>query len=126
MENKSKYPIGGYAPGYYACRCVKCKTEFTGDKRAVHCEPCAIKMGEEEPKLYSQDDEFGLLPKQETLREFIEEELDGYDEIDFSTYERFIELGVKWKQEQICNSEVLQKIRASKSDAEARRIIRTS
>lgn len=33
--------------------------------------------------------------------------------------------GAKWQQEQICNSEVIQKIRASKSDAEARRIIRT-
>lgn len=36
----------------------------------------------------------------------------------------FVE-GAKWHQEQICNSEVIQKIRASKSDAEARRIIRT-
>ena len=33
--------------------------------------------------------------------------------------------GAKWQQERICNSEVLQIIRASKSDAEARRIIRT-
>ena len=38
--------------------------------------------------------------KQETLEEFIKIELDGYDEIDFSTYERFIELGAKWQQEQ--------------------------
>jgi hypothetical protein len=35
----------------------------------------------------------------ETLEEFIKIELDGYDEIDFSTYERFIELGAKWQQE---------------------------
>ena len=35
----------------------------------------------------------------ETLEEFIKIELDGYDEIDFSTYERFIELGAKWYQE---------------------------
>lgn len=41
MENK--YPIGGYAPGNYTCNCVTCKTQFTGDKRAVQCEPCAIK-----------------------------------------------------------------------------------
>jgi hypothetical protein len=33
--------------------------------------------------------------------------------------------GVKWKTERICDSEVIQRIRASKSDAEARRIIRT-
>jgi hypothetical protein len=38
--------------------------------------------------------------KQETLEEFINKELEGYDEIDFSTYERFIELGAKWQQEQ--------------------------
>ena len=36
----------------------------------------------------------------------------------------FIE-GAKWQQELICKSEVIQKIRNSKSDAEARRIIRT-
>jgi len=36
----------------------------------------------------------------------------------------FIE-GAKWQQEKLCDSEVIQRIRASKSDAEARRIIRT-
>ena len=41
-----KYPIGGYAPGNYMCRCVTCKEEFKGDKRAVQCEPCGI-MGAE-------------------------------------------------------------------------------
>lgn len=33
--------------------------------------------------------------------------------------------GAKWKIERLCDSEVIQRIRASKSDAEARRIIRT-
>jgi len=33
--------------------------------------------------------------------------------------------GAKWQQEKLCDSEVIQRIRASKSDAEARRIIRT-
>jgi hypothetical protein len=33
--------------------------------------------------------------------------------------------GAKWQQEKICNSEFLQKLRATKSDAEARRLIRT-
>lgn len=32
--------------------------------------------------------------------------------------------GAKWQQEQICTSEFIQRIRATKSDAEARRIIR--
>jgi hypothetical protein len=49
-EEPKQYPIGGYAPGYYGCTCVTCKKEFTGDKRAVQCEPCAIKMTKEEPK----------------------------------------------------------------------------
>ena len=33
--------------------------------------------------------------------------------------------GVKYNQEQLCNSEIIQRIRATKSDAEARRIIKT-
>ncbi len=36
------YPIGGYAPGNYNCQCTTCKAEFTGDKRAVQCEPCGV------------------------------------------------------------------------------------
>lgn len=39
-----KYPVGGFAPGYYMCKCVNCKEEFKGDKRATQCEPCAIEM----------------------------------------------------------------------------------
>ena len=31
---------------------------------------------------------------------------------------------VKWREEQLCNSYFLQRIRATKSDAEARRLIR--
>jgi hypothetical protein len=33
--------------------------------------------------------------------------------------------GAKWQQKQICNSEIIQRIRATKSDAEARRIIKS-
>ena len=36
-----------------------------------------------------------------------------------------IMFGAKWQQERLCDSEVIQRIRASKSDAEARRIIKT-
>ena len=42
MEDK-KYPIGGFAPGNYTCKCVSCKENFMGDKRAVQCEDCAKK-----------------------------------------------------------------------------------
>jgi hypothetical protein len=40
MENK--YPIGGYAPGNYHCKCGTCGNQFAGDKQAVQCEPCAV------------------------------------------------------------------------------------
>ena len=43
MEDK-KYPIGGFAPGNYMCTCSTCGERFTGDKRAVQCEPCATKI----------------------------------------------------------------------------------
>lgn len=39
---KIKYPIGGYAPGYYMSTCANCKGAFMGCKRAVQCGPCAI------------------------------------------------------------------------------------
>lgn len=41
MEEK-KYPIGGFAPGHYSCKCGTCGETFRGDKRAVQCEPCAL------------------------------------------------------------------------------------
>lgn len=43
---EKKYPIGGYAPGNYSCHCATCEQPFKGDKRAVQCEPCAIKSEE--------------------------------------------------------------------------------
>lgn len=49
-KEKSKYPIGGYAPGNYSCRCTNCKAIFQGDKRAVQCEPCAVEMVKEESR----------------------------------------------------------------------------
>ena len=42
MQQEKKYPIGGYAPGNYHCTCCICGNKFTGDKRAVQCEPCAV------------------------------------------------------------------------------------
>lgn len=43
MTPEPKYPIGGYAPGNYFCTCCICGDQFQGDKRAVQCEPCAVK-----------------------------------------------------------------------------------
>lgn len=45
--------------------------------------------------------------------------------LDWNKYRQVFIEGAKWEQERLCNSEVIQRIRASKSDAEARRIIRT-
>jgi len=42
----TKYPINGYAPGQYHCKCGDCKNMFIGDKRAIRCEPCAMKIVE--------------------------------------------------------------------------------
>jgi hypothetical protein len=43
VKQEKKYPIGGYAPGNYTCKCCICSCNFQGDKRAVQCEPCAEK-----------------------------------------------------------------------------------
>jgi hypothetical protein len=58
------------------------------------------------------------LPKQETLEEAMEKYPLINQRIGFK-------LGAKWFQEQLCNSEIIQRIRATKSDAEARRIIKS-
>lgn len=39
--------------------------------------------------------------------------------------DEYFEAGAKFAQEKICEPKIIQKIRATKSDAEARRIIRT-
>lgn len=62
--------------------------------------------------------------KQETL----EEAADKYVENWFTNGDKTIEVfiaGAKWKEERMCDSELIQKIRATLSDAEARRIIKT-
>lgn len=33
--------LGGYADGNYQCTCSLCRESFVGDKRAIHCLPCA-------------------------------------------------------------------------------------
>jgi hypothetical protein len=34
--------VGTWAPGSYIGKCRECNGEFVGDKRALHCLPCAI------------------------------------------------------------------------------------
>jgi len=84
-EEPKQYPIGGYAPGNYYCTCVTCKIMFQGDKRAVQCEPCAIKTTQEEPK-------------QETLEEAAERL------IKLNRQDAFYE-GAKWQAERMYNEE---------------------
>ena len=116
-EEPKQYPIGGYAPGYYSCTCVTCKKEFTGDKRAVQCEPCAIKMTKEEPKQDLEKEMFELeqeldipssmrwhnsKPKQEIKLEdiFNDEKKQGVkDLIDAHKQETTLEEVAKWSLE---------------------------
>jgi hypothetical protein len=37
------FPIGGFAPGNYSCKCFQCSKSFRGDKMAVMCLQCALK-----------------------------------------------------------------------------------
>lgn len=37
-----KYPICGYAPGGYMCRCKDCSIIYDGDKRSWRCLDCAL------------------------------------------------------------------------------------
>ena len=71
-KEKPKYPIGGYAPGNYMCNCSTCKTQFQGDKRAVQCEPCAVKMIQKQHliDMMKQDEELGMYD--ETFDEYLQ------------------------------------------------------
>jgi hypothetical protein len=128
-EEPKKYPIGGYAPGNYRCTCVTCKTKFMGDKRAVQCEPCAIKMTQEEPKqkiIASEEDAkifvdaiknppapnenlkqaFKNFSKQETLEEAAKEQ---WGNVHRTGVLGFIE-GAKWQAERMYSKEEVEKI----------------
>jgi hypothetical protein len=62
------------------------------------------------------------MKNKETLEEVAERLYPGIDrQVDRMLFIK----GAKWQKEQLCNSEIIQRIRATKSDAEARRLIRT-
>ena len=48
LEKFRAWPLFAYAPGNYYCTCCHCKNEFRGDKRAVECLECAVKMAQRE------------------------------------------------------------------------------
>ena len=87
-SKEPKYPIGGYAPGYYSCTCVTCKSTFQGDKRAVQCEPCAIKITKEEPK-------------QETIEEAAEHYQLNDNKIHHNIQYRAFRAGAKYQAEKM-------------------------
>lgn len=68
MEDK-KYPIGGYAPGNYHCRCGTCERSFFGDKRAYQCEPCAIAAKEKFDALSPEEQKELMERNAEAIRE---------------------------------------------------------
>lgn len=39
---EARWPVRGYAPGAYSCKCRKCGQAFIGDKRAYQCQDCVI------------------------------------------------------------------------------------
>lgn len=46
-ERNSPWPLGGFAPGNYTCKCVRCEAAFVGDKRASNCLECAVRSANE-------------------------------------------------------------------------------
>lgn len=42
------WPLLGYAPGSYFCKCRDCRQEYEGDKRSFQCLACAVKAANEQ------------------------------------------------------------------------------
>ena len=97
-EEPKQYPIGGYAPGFYSCICVTCKTHFQGDKRACQCEPCAVSMTKEEPKQETLEEAAEKWNEQQTTLEF------GKPHNAPNRIKAFI-AGAKWQAERMYSEE---------------------
>ena len=41
-EQEKRWPVGGYAPGDYTCKCTTCGQPFIGAKKATTCADCTI------------------------------------------------------------------------------------
>lgn len=70
-SSEIKYPIMGFAPGNYWCKCSTCHGEFSGDKRSAQCLHCAINLQNESHTLclaHCQE----LIKENETLIKTIE------------------------------------------------------
>lgn len=111
----TQYPIGGFAPGYYSCKCVTCKKEFQGDKRAVQCESCAIEMvntktiindngGIEIDHLEEAAEKYADKQSSKSMRSSSLEFSKSGEELWLESKTDFIE-GAKWQAEQLPESE---------------------
>lgn len=70
MRNEWKpWPLNGYAPGSYHCKCHHCGGLFEGDKRAVTCLECAVVLSKEA----SSDLRMVIAGKDKALRELAAE-----------------------------------------------------
>lgn len=47
LADDKRLQRGAWAPGGYACRCVKCSCSYSGDKRSTMCAECAYAAPEE-------------------------------------------------------------------------------
>lgn len=47
LHNDKRPQRGAWAPGGYACHCVKCYSSYSGDKRSTMCADCAYSMPDE-------------------------------------------------------------------------------
>jgi len=98
QEEPKQYPMGSFAPGnYWHKECVTCKKEFIGDKRAVQCEPCAIKMTQEEPKQEKEEEYFKHLEKDK--KEFAKEWEEIRQEFGFGKKDTLEEAAEKYSED---------------------------
>lgn len=106
IEEPTQYPIGGFAPGSYCCNCVTCKEKFTGDKKAVQCEPCAIEMVNIKVKINEQGgiEEVKEEHKQETLKDAAINYSSYNEQINKAVQEAVI-FGAEWQAKRMYSEE---------------------
>lgn len=76
MSTENKYPIGGYAPGNYFNKCCSCGREFMGDKRAMQCEPCAIRDRESFEALSVEQQLEVVMKNSEIINNFLKDRVE--------------------------------------------------
>jgi len=110
LTEQKQYPIGGYAQGFYTCKCVTCRKEFMGDKRAVQCEPCAIQMIN--TKVEVNNDNGVEIAKQETLEEAATDYIAAKSSRarEYGLVYDAIKFGAEWQAERSFSGEEVEKL----------------